>query len=196
MDVPSRRLVARGVGKDFLQLLQGEMRSGKARITTLLTIGAILAIPAWLIWPIYGAIVHFGALFVGIGVGMLWGNATSRSYEDSLRGTWNRWMQLAPACDNVPELARKVRGRSNGFRNAWIAAGLTLAWSSELLLVILAFVDFSSVAFGLPVLIANGLVAGLFTGYQVRLLSWTRSFKAHLGEMVRDGELGVWGATA
>ncbi len=184
----------RGVGKDFMQLLEGEQRSTRARAITLLIVGVLLFIPAFLIWPPYAGVgVHAAAWVVGIGIGLILGARQATRYEDSLRGSWNRWMDLAPACDTIPELARKVRGARQTFQVAWIAAGLTLLWSMELLLVVMAFIDYNNGWFSLPILIINGGLAGLVAGQHVRLLSWTRSFHKSLQEMVQDGEVGVWG---
>ncbi len=185
----------RGVAKDFIQLLSGAQRSGRMRVIMLFVLALILFIPAWLLWSPFGAVIHGTVLLVGLGIGALFGWRTSRGYEDSMRGTWNQWMKLAPACENVPELARKVRGASTTFRVAWIAALLTLLWAAELGLLVLAFMEAGSAAFSIPVIAANALFVGGLAGYQVRLLTWTRTFRHSLDEMVRAGEIGVWGAS-
>lgn len=184
----------RGVGKDFLLLLQGEHDAARARLLVFLALGLLLLVPAWFLWQPLGPAVHVAGWLVGLGVGALAGMRTSRTYEDSLRGTWNRWMRLAPACETVPELARKVRGRSGVWRTAWVASGLTILWCVELLLLALAFVDVHSAAYAVPVIATNGLLVGVVSGHHIRLLTWTRSFRRSLDEMVRAGEIGVWGA--
>ncbi len=185
----------RGVAKDFIQLLNGAQRVGRMRVITLGVLALVLFVPAWFLWAPLGAIVHGGVLLAGIGLGALLGWRTCRGYEDSMRGTWNQWMRLAPACENVPELARKVRGASTTFRVAWIAALLTLLWAAELGLLVLAFMDTSSAAFSIPAIAANGLFVGALLGYHIRILGWTRTFRHSLDDMVRAGEIGVWGAT-
>ncbi len=188
-------LVPRGVAKDFIQLLSGAQRMGRLRVVMLMVLAMVLFVPAWFLWAPLGAVVHGGVLLVGLGIGALLGWRTSRGYEDSMRGTWNQWMKLAPACENVPELARKVRGGSTTFRVAWLAALLTLLWATELGLLVLAFMDAGSAAFTIPVIAANALFVGILAGYQMRILTWTRSFRHSLDEMVRSGEIGVWGAS-
>lgn len=184
----------RGVGKDFMDLLQGCQSTERTRVIVLFVVGLLLGGPAFFLWQPLGVVVHYGALLVGLSLGYLVGMRTSRRYEDSLRGTWNQWMRLAPACETVQELARKVRGGSGVGRTAWIAAFLTLLWAAELGLLVLAFMGTGAMAFSLPVIVANGLLVGLIAGYHIRLLSWTRAFRRSLDDMVQAGEIGVWGA--
>ncbi len=168
---------------------------GRIRVMMLFILGLVLFVPAWFIWAPLGPALH-GALFlVGLGVGAIVAWRTSRGYEDSMRGRWNQWMRLAPACENVPELARKVRGASTTLRVAWIAALLTLLWATELGLIVLAFVDAGSAAFSIPVIAANAIFVGILAGYQLRILTWTKTFRRSLDEMVGAGEIGVWGAS-
>ncbi len=185
----------RGVGKDFLQLLEGEQSIDRSRAIVMMVLGLILVVPAWFLWEPIGPVVHLLAMVIGIGIGWPVAMTISRRYEDSLRGRWNTWMKLAPACESVPELARKVRGRRGGFRVAWLAAGLTFLWAAEIGLLVLAFVDLGAPAFSAPVIIANALLVGIMIGMNLHLLTWTRSFHRSLDEMMRDGEIGVWGAT-
>ncbi len=187
-------IVPRGVGKDFLQLLDGEQSVDRMRLIVMAIVGLVLLAPAFFLWPPMGLVVHLAAWLVGMGLGWLIAARTSRGYEASLRGRWNTWMKLAPACDSVPELARKVRGRRATFQVAWIAAGLTLLWVLEIGLLVLAFMDLGSPAFSAPVIIANGLLVGVVAGHSMQLLTWTRAFHRSLDEMMRDGEIGVWGA--
>lgn len=185
----------RGVGKDFLQLLEGEQSIDRTRAIVMSAVGIVLLIPAWFLWMPLGPVVHLAALLIGIAIGWPVAMTISRRYEDSLRGRWNTWMKLAPACESVPELARKVRGQRAGFRVAWLAAGLTILWAMEIALLVLAFMELGAPAFSAPVIIANALLVGIVTGINLHLLSWTRAFHRSLNEMMRDGEIGVWGAT-
>lgn len=184
----------RGVAKDFLSLLSAQRVSARSRAIVLATLAALLAIPAWFLWPPYGLAVHAGVLVVGGLLGWGWALRTVHAYEDSLRGTWNRWMDLAPACENVPELHRKVRGRTTTYRVYVIAALLTLLWALEVLLLAVALAETTAAMVAAPVIAANALLVGGLGGHQIRLLTWTGAFRRSLDDMVQEGEIGIWGA--
>jgi hypothetical protein len=185
--------VATGVSRDFIQLLYDDALTARRRaiIATVLLL-VLLGIGTWL-WLPWGAAVHVGAVLAGGLVGWGLAAATAGRYELSLRGEWASWMRLAPACDNVQELARKVRGQRAAGRAYAVAAVLTLLWGLEVVLMGLAFSDGAEWLFVAPVVAANGAFAAGLLGHQLRLRSWSRQLAASLAEMVRDGEIAVWG---
>lgn len=185
--------MARGVAREFLGLLQGDARHARSRAILLTVLAVLLFAPALFLWMPWGAAVHLGATLVGLGVGWWVGLRAVDGYESSLRGTWNRWMTLAPACETVPELHRKVRGRSTHNRTMVLAALLTLLWGLEITLLVVAFAGEKAPLFSAPAIAANGLLVGTLLGHRLRVRSWTYTFHRSLDEMVRDGELGVWG---
>ncbi|MGB1586200.1 MAG: hypothetical protein ACPHID_04050 [Thermoplasmatota archaeon] len=186
--------MARGVSKDFINLLFDDALSARGRIivgAVLLVILTALAALLWMPWGIAGHLVAAGA-----GLGLGWAVAAGKvgRYEHSLRDQWNDWMRLAPACDTVADVGRKVAGRRIANRAYVIAGVLTVLWVSELLLVALWFNDTSSLWLSASVIAANGLFAGALLGHQMRLMTWTKTFANSLAEMMRDGEIGVWGS--
>ncbi len=184
--------MARGVSKDFINLLFDDANSSRSRVIVSAVILAVLTGLAAYLWLPWGLAVHGGAVLVGLGMGWLIGNGAVGRFEGSIRGEWNKWMQLSPACDTVSEVGRKVKGRRAANRAYVIAAVLTLLWAAELLMVAFAF-DGQT---GWPIAVAigaNGVFAGALLGHQLRLMTWTKGFATSLAEMVRDGELGVWG---
>ncbi len=186
--------MARGVAREFLGLLQGDSRHARSRAVLLTVFAALLLAPAILLWMPWGIGVHVAAVLLGIGLGWWSGLRAVDGYESSLRGMWNHWMKLAPACETVPELHRKVRGRSSHNRSMALAALLTLLWGLEVILVVVAFGGERDPMFSIPIISVNGLLVGALLGHHLQVRTWTRTFHRSLDEMVRDGELGVWGS--
>lgn len=185
--------MARGVSKDFINLLFDDATTSRHRIFIVLGVQvALLALASWLWWPL-GMPVHVVAAVAGLGLGWFVGSAAVGRFEHSLRDDWNRWMQLSGACDTVWDLGRKVHGGRAAGRSYLVAGVLTLLWALELVMVFLVIQDSSSVAVSASVIGINGLFAGGLLGHQLAVNRWTKGFADSLAEMVRDGELGVWG---
>lgn len=185
--------MTQGVAQNFMSLLRGDLRASRVRIWVLVVLALLLTVPAYLLAPPGGALVHWGAVVVAAFIGMAWGHLGHRRYERSLRTNWNRWMRFAVSCESIPEVHRKVRGRTARNLPILWAALLTLAWVAELGLLILAFWDPADQYLAIPVIAANGAVAGLLTGYYAMGAYWYRTFSGSLREMIDDGEIGVWG---
>lgn len=186
--------MVRGVAREFLGLLQGDARHARSRAVMLAVFGLLLFAPALLLWMPWGAAVHVAAVLLGLGLGWWTGLRAVDGYESSLRGTWNQWMKLAPACETVAELHSKARGRSTHNRSMRLAALLTLLWGSELILLVVALADRAAPVFAAPVIALNGVLVGALLGHHLQLRTWNDTFRRDLDEMVRDGELGVWGS--
>lgn len=186
--------MARGVAREFLGLLQGDARHARGRVVLLAVFALVLVAPAMLLWTWWGVGVHLVAVLLGTGLGWWTGLRAVDGYESSLRGTWNRWMSLAPACETVAELHRKARGRSAHNRLLLSAALLTLLWGAELILLVVALAGETAPTFAAPVIALNGVLVGALLGHHLHLRTWTDTFRRDLDEMVRDGELGVWGS--
>ena len=186
--------MARGVSKDFIDLLFDDASSARGRIIVSSILLGILAVAGTMVWLPWGLGVHLAAAGIGIGIG--WAIAASKvgGYEASLRDDWNDWMRLAPACDTVADVGRKIAGRRIANRAYAIAGILTFLWVAELSVLALWFADTESAVFSSIVVAANGAFAGALLGHQLRLMTWTRTFARSLAEMMRDGELAVWGS--
>jgi len=188
--------VARGVSKDFIELLKADALAARTRvIVSIVLLVGFLGLGMWLWWP-WGAAVHIGGAALGFALGWFLANGSVGGYERSLRGAWNRWMDLSPNCDTVSELGRRVHRRHTANRAYVVAAALTLFWALEVLLVVLAFTEDAAQAYlSGPVIGANAAMAALLLGHQVRFMAWTREFGRSLAEMVSEGEIGVWGVS-
>ena len=151
---------------------------------------AYVLIPGW-----QGVATHAGALAVGVLAGILTGRSRIRRYEQSIRGTWTQWMRYAMAADSLPEIFRKVRGRSGRNLPILYAAILTVVWGAEVGLIVLAVAGSQSagIAFAGPVLAFNGLLAGVLVGHFAVIGRWMTTFGASVTELVQSGEINVWG---
>lgn len=190
--------MAQGVSKTFIDLLFHDADASRSRVIISIVILVLLAgLALWLWWPEYwGVVVHVAGAGIGFLIGWLVAGRTASRYEAGLRTHWDRWMQLSEACDTVAELGRKVERKSSANRAYMLAAALTLLWAIELLLIVVAVQGQSEAdpwIWYAPVIGANGLLAAYLLGHQAKFASWTRSFAKSLAEMVRDGEIGVWG---
>lgn len=186
--------MARGVSKDFIDLLFDDALSARGRIIVSAIVLAVLAALGTIMWLPWGLGVHIAATGLGFGLGWLLAAKRVDVHEASLRSHWNEWMRLAPACDTVADVGHKVAGQRIANRAYAIAAILTLLWVAELIALALYFTDTASAVLSAIVISANGLVAGALLGHQIRLMTWTRTFARSLAEMMRDGELAVWGS--
>lgn len=176
-----------------MDLLGSDQATSGRRALVLFLVTLLLAIPAYLIAPWQGLVVHLLGAVAGLVLGNLVSRRRVRDYETSLRGTWKSWMRWSSACESVPEVHRRVVGKAGRNLPWWTAALLTLLWALEVGLLALAFANEGSLAFAIPVLLLNGLVPGAFAAHYAHLKGWVRELGESLGDLVKSGEIGVWG---
>ena len=182
-----------GVASHFVQLLDADVRLSGRRAGILLAVAVLLAVPAYLIYPWQGLLVHAVAAIVGILVGQVWTGRRVKAYETSLRGTWKSWMRFSVAAESVPELYRRVQGKPARNRPWLAAAALTFLWAIEVGLLALAFQDTDPTAWAFPVLALNGFLPAFLAIHYLRVKGWTRDFASSVTDLVDSGEIGVWG---
>ena len=176
-----------------MDLLDADRTTAGRRAIVLLAVTVLLAAPAYLILPWLGVAVHALGALAGFIVGNLASRRRVKAYEASLRGTWKSWMRWSAACESVPEVHRRVAGASGRNVPWWTAALLTTLWALEVGLLALAFANEGSLAFAAPVLVLNGLLPALFAAHYLHLKGWVRELGESLGDLVKSGEIGVWG---
>lgn len=177
----------------FVTILGADRAHAGRRAVVMLVVTLLLALPAYLIFPWQGLVVHLLAAVAGVIVGNLWSRRRARTFERSLRGTWKSWMRWSVGCESLPEIHRRVNGQSGRNLPWWAAAGLTLLWALEVGLLALAFTDTQSVAWAIPVLILNGLVPAALVGFYLHQKGWVTDLADSVSDMVKSGEIGVWG---
>lgn len=176
-----------------MDLLGTDRQTAGRRAVVLLVVTLLLAIPAYLIWPWQGLVVHVLGAVLGLIVGNLASRRRVRTYEASLRGTWKSWMRWSAACESVPEVHRRVTGKAGRNLPWWTAALLTALWALEVGLLALAFANEGDAAFAIPVLALNGLVPAAFAAHYAHLKGWVAELGESLSDLVKTGEIGVWG---
>jgi hypothetical protein len=184
------------VASHFLNILAADARSARTKVVVATILGLGLFGLAYILAPPWqGVAVHAGALLVGGLVGLLAARSRIRRYEQSIRGTWTQWMRYAVAAETVPEVYRKVRGRSGRNLPILYAAVLTVVWGAEVGLLVLALAakqDLGLVVVA-PVIAFNGLLAGSMVGHFAVMRRWMGTFAASVKELVETGEINVWG---
>lgn len=195
-----------GVASHFVDLLASDQLTARRRATTLAVVAAVLAIPAYAVAGAAGdglldpgrlAFLGLAAHALAVLAGLIAGNLVTRrrvlAYESSLRSTWKAWMRWSAACESVPEVHRRVTGARQRNVPWWTAALLTVLWALEVALLVLAFANEGSLAWALPVIALNGLIPAAFAAHFLRLKGWERDLQDSLADLVKEGELGVWG---
>jgi hypothetical protein len=182
-----------GVASHFMDLLGTDRATSGRRAIVLLVVTLLLALPAYFIAPWMGLAVHALAAVAGLIVGNIVSRRRVKTYESSLRGTWKSWMRWSAACESVPEVHRRVQGTSSRNIPWWTAALLTTLWALEVGLLALAFANEGSLGYAIPVLALNGLLPAAFAAHYLHLKGWVAELGESLGDLVKSGELGVWG---
>lgn len=176
-----------------MDLLGADRATAGRRALVLFVVAVLLLLPAWFIGGLAGLGVHLLGAVLGLVVGNLASRRKVRAYETSLRGTWKSWMRWSAACESVPEVHRRVLGKSGRNLPWWTAALLAALWALELGLLALAFANEGRLAYAIPVLALNGLVPAAFAAHYAHLKGWVRELGESLGDLVKSGEIGVWG---
>lgn len=176
-----------------MDLLGSDRATCRRRAVVLLVVTAFLAVPAYFILPWVGLALHALGALAGLLAGSLVSRRRTATYESSLRATWKSWMRWSAACESVPEVHRRVTGKSARNLPWWTAALLTLLWALEVGLLLMAFANEGSLAWAAPVLVLNGALPALFAAHFLRLRSWLADLGESLSDLVQSGEIGVWG---
>lgn len=174
-------------------MLEADQRAALRQALVAAALAVLLAGPALAILALPGLAVHLVSAGLGVVGGMFLAHRTTKTYESSMKASWQRWMRFAVSCETVPEVARKVAGHASLPRAALHASGLALLWVLEVLLLLVALEEGRSAALALPVLLLNGVLAGWLMGRAWVVRGWTRRLRDSVGEMVQSGELGLWG---
>jgi membrane associated rhomboid family serine protease len=176
-----------------MELLGADRSAARRQVIVMAVLAVLLVAPAYYLLPWEGAAAHVGAVVVGAALGLVVARARAGRYEQSLRSTWTQWMRYSVASESIPEIYRRVGGKSSRNLPYRFAIVLLVAWAVEVLLLVLAFRDETSAVMAVPAIAYNGLLAGGLLGYFIHRGRWTREFSASVRELVESGEIGLWG---
>ena len=190
-----------GVAENFIGILrQDERASGRALVRhalffvlLVLVTGIAIDLPDGRMFGIGTGVVIL-ALVAGVGLGLLFARfVTLRRFDHSLANGWNQWMRYSVACSRVDEVHRRVHGRP-ATRSTTLAATLwSLALFATMVLLLLTVLDGAPTLEKTPVFAAYGAYLGFLAGRTIALRIWVHHLLVSLDELVRKGEIGVWG---
>lgn len=185
----------RGVSDQFLKILTNERRLG---LRTALFCAGLLPFAYFMAEltdaPLMGWVVlaTLLALAGGVAAGILHAQRRHKTYNESLRQSWNAWMRMSLSCNRVEEVARHVEAKGSAPPVASVGwSGLLLA--NALLFLALWFEASWSLVYGVMVATANGLTLGAVAGHALWTRRWSGQFAKALDELVTEGQVGLWG---
>lgn len=190
-----------GVAENFIGILRHEERMSLRKAVRTLALFGLVALLTGLAVDLpegrffgvgFGlvSLVFLGGGILGITFGRL---VTAKRYRDSLSTNWNRWMRYSIACDRVDEVHRKVRGRSANRSVGGLATLWAIVLFTTVVLLLMTVVDGVPAVDKTPVFLGYGAYLGFVFGRTLAIRTWVHQFLISLDEMVRAGELGVWG---
>lgn len=186
-----------GVTRNFLTILEGEVRRSARGILLTLGVAALVFLLAWAVMNGVGAwqwLTVPGVFLLAFAAGALYTrHVVLGAYEVSLRDHWNRWMRWSVSCRTVRECYAKVHG--SGMGPSWWAGGLVLTTLivTHIVLLALAVDDVTSFARTLPIFALDAAIAGAVMGRRWLERRWYRNFLASCNQLLKDGALGLWG---
>lgn len=186
-----------GVTRNFLQILEGDLRRAARGLAVLTLLTGIVALVAYFVLTrnlLVGFAGFLAALVLGGAGGIAWTwKRGLRRYEDSIRDHWNRWMRFSVSCVSVGECYAKVHGKSVG--PSWWIGGLffTVLLLAHVALGLLIINEEATLAQQFPVLGADAILLGFFAGRRLVERVWYQRFLQSCNELLREGRLGIWG---
>lgn len=191
------QLYGNGVTKNFLTILEHELRRSGRSLVKLLILGLVVAAIAFLalnreLW-LGGAIL--GGIFVAsIAFGIAWAHfVNTYRYQASIREHWNRWMRFSISCVSVRECYKKVHGKSPGPSVFWVSTAIALVIVAHLVLGVLSLNETAPIWQPLTLFGLDAFLIGSFAGIRWRERRWYREFLKGVNELLHEGTIGVWG---
>lgn len=192
---------SQGVAENFIGVLRNEENQSMRRLVRTMVWFAVLALvtalavdlPSGSFFGIGMGIVIVGFL-AGTGAGALWGHRiTTQRYRTSLATKWNRWMRYSIACDRIDQIHRRVSGKAAQRGTGGSIALWAIALFITMVLLLLTVVDGVPAINKTPVFVAYAAYLGVVAGRTLVVRRWAHGFLMSLDDMVRRGELGLWG---
>lgn len=191
-----------GIAENFIGILRTEERTASRGLLRLVLFALVVGLLAALAVDLpsdgrfFGIAVGLVALAI-LGGGVL-GNVLGRHvfmarYHKSLATNWNRWMRYSVACSRVDEVQRRVQGKPATRSIAAVATMWTLILFTTAILLLMTVVDGVPTIDKTPVFVAYGAYSGYLIGRTIAMRAWARDFLVSIDEMMRQGEIGLWG---
>lgn len=191
------QLYGNGVTKNFLSILEDEIRRAGKSVVRLLVLGTILALIAvaavYKDWGL-GAMLVVGTFALAILFGVAWGHfVNTYRYQASIRQHWNRWMRFSISCVTVRECYSKVHGKRPGPNLWWTSVFIALLICAHLVVPLLALNESATIWNILPLFLLDAFLLGSLIGIRWRERRWYGDFLRSVNELLAEGTIGVWG---
>jgi len=192
----------KGVAENFLVVLAKDERAARRRMAWSVAIMATLGLLAWLLvdrrlegaWFGTGLTSFLTAAFAGVALGALRARLKyHHRYEESLRFSWNRWMRFSVSAPSAHAIFRQVAGRAPQ-PSVWKAAlALAFVLFASFVMMVVTLLDPSTALNASAMFVLYGALGGFALSDAVVFGHWARRFRLEVTEMVKRGELPVWG---
>lgn len=188
--------MARGVSQNFLDIARREQRLGQRAAILAVALAPVAAFLAELAdVPGFGPVwtLFVVAVVLGLAAGYVLTQRRLARYEGDLKLRWNHWMQHAANAERVAEVERRVHERDPlpAGLGSWLAVALALL--NVLLFALLWVAHPAAEPMAYALLGLDGLVLGALVTSSALLTRWARDFVRSAEDMVRHGELAMWG---
>ncbi|HLE47706.1 MAG TPA: hypothetical protein VI818_05360 [Candidatus Thermoplasmatota archaeon] len=191
------QLYGNGVTKNFLTILEDDIRRSARAISRVLILVVLLAAAGLLAYftQLGWATLLVGAAFLlAFGLGYAWGHfVNTYRYQASIREHWNRWMRFSISCVTVRECYRKVHGKRTTNSLFWATMVLSLLLITHGVVLGLAANGGANPWYAMVLFIADAGLLGIIAGIRWRERRWYREFLTSVNELLKEGTIGVWG---
>ena len=191
------QLHGNGVTKNFLAILEDEIRRAGKTVVRLIVLGLILGLLAvaavYEDWTLGSALVA-GGFLLALLAGIAWGHfVNTYRYQASIRQHWNKWMRFSISCVSVRECYAKVHGRRPGPNLWWTSVFIALFICVHLAIPLIVLNESATVWNILPLFLVDACLLGFLVGVRWRERRWYRDFLKSVNELLEEGSIGVWG---
>lgn len=188
--------MARGVSQNFLDIARREERLGQRAALAALALAPVAAFLAELAdTPAYGPVwaLFLLAIALGLGAGYVLTQRRLARYEGDLKQRWNHWMTQARDAERLADVERHVHGRDPVPAVLWSAVTVVLVGLNIMLFALLWVEHPSAGPLSWLILGLDGLVLGMLVTSSALLARWARDFVRTAEQLVRNGEVAMWG---
>lgn len=191
-----------GVAENFIGILRDEERHRWRSLLRFSVLFLVVVLLAGLVadlperGSLFGTATGLAILagLIGAGLGFVWGRfVVVRRYRASLVRSWNQWMRFSVACNRVDEVHRRVLGKPAVRSVGWLAALWAVVLFVTLVLFVVTVLNGAPAWDQAPLFVGYAGLAGFLVAQRVALALWVRSLLVSLDDMVRRGEVALWG---
>lgn len=185
-----------GVSENFLSVARREERLGRRAALAAVALAPAAAFLAELAdEPAYGPVwgLFVASALLGLVLGALLARRRLARYEDALRLRWDHWMRGSVGAWRLGEVARRAAGHDPPLPLLPGASALGLAALNLALFALLWAEHPAAPAIAGPLVALDGLLLGGLAATSALTARWAKEFLRAAEELVRRGEVPMWG---